>query len=132
VGFPVRLVLEGAYRELMGASTGRVVCFRAALAEERNFSVDLVLDPGNRTAGTFEFDPEGRGGGGGGGGGGIVVCPGCTPGRRWESDDLRRSSWMVSVNALHHYADAYLSPQLGNFLFQNTDPLLVPIAFEFD
>jgi len=76
----VRLVLGGAYAELMGASIGRVVCFRAALAEERNCRVDLVLDPGNRTGGILEFGPGG--GGGGGGGGGIVVCPSCTLGRR--------------------------------------------------
>ena len=82
VGCPVRLGLEGAYEELMGASAGRVVCFKAALAEERNSSVDLVPDPGNRTGGMYEFNPGGGGGSGGGGGGGIVVCPGCTLGRR--------------------------------------------------
>lgn len=71
VGCPVRLVLEGAYAELMGASTGRVVCFRAALAEERNSSVDFVPDPGSRTGGMCEFEPGG--GGGGGGGGGIIA-----------------------------------------------------------
>jgi hypothetical protein len=39
---------------------------------------------------------------------------------------------MVSVHTLHHYVDAYLSPQLGNFLFQDPDPLLVSITFEFN
>lgn len=81
VGCPVRLVLEESYAELIGASMGRTVCFRAALAEERNSSVDFAPDPGNRTGGMCEFDPC-RGGGGGGGGGGIVVCAGCTLGLR--------------------------------------------------
>lgn len=115
--------------ELIGASTGRAVCFKAALAEERKSSVDFAFDPGNRTGGMYEFD-DGRGGGGGGGGG-IIVCPGCTLGRRW-SDALRRSSWRVSANVQHHRVDTYLSSQLSDFLFQNSNSFLVPVTFEFN
>lgn len=87
VGCPVRLVVDGAYAELIGASTGRMVCFKAALAEERNSSVVLELDTGNRTGGA-----ESNAGGGGGGGGGIIVDLDCGLSRGLGSDTLRRSS----------------------------------------
>lgn len=39
---------------------------------------------------------------------------------------------MVSANTSRDYVNTYLSPQLGNFLFQNADPFFVPITLEFD
>ena len=45
---------------------------------------------------------------------------------------MRRSSWAVSANGQHHYADTHLFPQLGDFLFQNADPLLVSITLKFN
>lgn len=38
----------------------------------------------------------------------------------------------MSANTQHRYVDTHLSLQLGNLLFQNVDPLLVPITLEFN
>ena len=61
-----------------------------------------------------------------------MAFPGWILGRRYESDVLRRSSYMVSANSQHPYVKAHLSPQLSDFLFQNVDPLFVPVALQFN